>query len=146
MRAVRATAAFAAALALGATAAHAATTRTVADSVASSTAPVLYLSGAVRCTSGVYSVIGDASHSPFGIASVTTTSTYVRVTFDVTLTAVGDMQITPDETYVQNGVSMGGSVGLSYVDIKFALDGNAVAPASVCYAYSNVWLNGHGYL
>lgn len=146
-RTAKIVAAFLAALAIGATAAEAAsTTRKVSASVASTTAPVLYLSGAIRCASGTYSAIGDSGHSPYGIASVTTTSTYVRVTFTQALSAVGDMQITPDETYAQNGVAMGGSVGLTYVDIKFAKDGVATSPASVCYSYSNVWLNGHGYI
>lgn len=145
-RTLKTAAALGLALVVGATAAQAATTKRVSSTYAADSAPVLYLSGAIRCSGGVYSAIADAGHSPYGIASVTTTSTYVRVTFTQPLSAVGDMQITPDETYAQAGVAMGGSVGLSYVNILFAKDGNPVSPASVCYSGSNVWLNGHGFV
>lgn len=144
----RTIAATAAALALitGPAVAHAVTTKRVSSTYAADSAPVLYLSGAIRCSGGVYSAIADSGHSPYGIASVTTASSYVRVTFTQTLSTVGDMQITPDETYVQAGISMGGSVGLSYVNILFAKDGNAISPASACLTSSNVWLNGHGHI
>lgn len=139
-------AALAVTVGLGATVAEAATTKRVSSTYAADAAPVLHLAGAIRCSGGVYSAIADGGHSPYGIASVTTTSTYVRVTYSQPLTHVGSFMASPDETYAQADVDMGASVGLTYVDVKFAQGGQPVSPASVCLAWSNVWLTGYGHL
>lgn len=102
--------------------------------------PDLALAGTIRCTNGVYSVIDDAGHEPFGIASVQTYPTYVKVTYTSPWTKVAAMQTTPDETYVANDVTVGASVGLGFTNLKFAKGGTTVSPASVCYTGSNVWL------
>jgi hypothetical protein len=105
------------------------------------TPPTMYMSGSVRCTAGVWSVLSDTAHSPYGITGVTSSSTWVRVAHDP-IVHVGSVQVTADETYVQDDVTVGASVGLTYTELRFAQHGVAVNPANICTAYSNVWVTG----
>lgn len=114
---------------------------TVTIRTLSSTAPTLHVSGAVRCSAGVYSAIDDSGHDPFGITSVTTMSDRVRVNYSA-MTAVSSTQVTADETYADNEVVPGASVGLDHTDILLYKAGVKVDPASVCYSGSNVWITG----
>lgn len=110
--------------------------------VSAATSPhTMYLSGTVRCTAGTWAAVNDTAHHPYGITSVTSSSTWVRVAH-ATIPAVGSVQATADETYVADDVTVGASVGLSYIELHFAQGGVPVAPSSVCTAYSNVWLTG----
>lgn len=116
---------------------------TTCSATTATTAPPMYLSAAVRCSGGTWSAINDAAHSPYGVTGVTSTSAYVRVAH-AHIDHVGSVQATADETYAQADVVVGASVGLDYVELRFAKAGVAVNPSTLCTAYSNVWLTGWG--
>lgn len=88
-----------------------------------------------------WATIDDAGHGPSGIASVETTTTYVRVHFTFTATRVGSCAVTPDEAFARD-VRTGASVGVSYLDIYFWMGTNTVPtnPALLSRAGANVWI------
>lgn len=100
----------------------------------------IHAQGAIRCENGDYTMINDTAHQSYGIAYVTETTTYIRVTYTTPMTLVGSFQVTSDETYASYKVVGGASVGLSYADIKIYKDGVLQNPANTCYPYSNFWV------
>jgi hypothetical protein len=116
-------------------------TRRIVPATTATAAPVIYLSGALRCTSGVWAAINDTNHNPFGITGVSTYSDRVEVTH-AAIDNVGSFNIDPDETYVDQDVQVGASVGLDKVVLRFTKNGSPVNPTTICYAYSNVWMTG----
>ena len=64
-------------------------------------------------TSGVWSLLNDATHTFLNLTSATTVSNRLRVSYP-TVGKVISFTCTPDETYAQNGISVGASVGLSH--------------------------------
>ena len=67
-------------------------------------------------TAGTWSFLNDASHTFFNLTSATTVSNRLRVSYP-TVGKVISFTCTPDETYAQNGISMGASVGLSSANV-----------------------------
>tara|TARA_R110002050_G_scaffold81185_1_gene173559 strand:+ start:118 stop:882 length:765 start_codon:yes stop_codon:yes gene_type:complete len=67
-------------------------------------------------TAGTWSLLNDASHTFFNLTSATTVSDRLRINYP-TVGKVISMIVTPDETYAQNGISMGASVGLSFANV-----------------------------
>ena len=63
-------------------------------------------------TAGVWSLLNDATHTFLNLTSATTVSNRLRVSYP-TVGKVISFTCTPDETYAQNGISVGASVGLS---------------------------------
>ena len=61
-------------------------------------------------TAGVWSLLNDASHTFLNLTSATTVSNRLQVSYP-TVGKVISFICTPDETYAQNGISMGASVG-----------------------------------
>lgn len=115
----------------------------VSGTISSATGNQPDVAAVLRCTGGSWGVIDDAGHAPVGVASVETLRDRVRVHYAAPLqilSANSDM----DEQYVRYGVNVGSSVGTSYTDLFFVKDTGATPrpylnPASICYAYSNVW-------
>ena len=67
-------------------------------------------------TAGTWSLLDDATHTFFNLTSATTASNRLRINYP-TVGQVISMTVTPDETYAQNGISMGASVGLSFANV-----------------------------
>ena len=63
-------------------------------------------------TAGTWSLLNDASHTFLNFTSATTVSNRLKVSYP-TVGKVISFTCTPDETYAQNGISVGASVGLS---------------------------------
>ena len=63
-------------------------------------------------TAGTWSLLNDASHTFLNLTSATTVSNRLQVNYP-TVGKVISFTCTPDETYAQNGISVGASVGLS---------------------------------
>lgn len=73
--------------------------------------------GVIRKTAGVWALINDVGHAPTGIASISSTATYIRVTFDHTATKVGTMLCSADEAYAAEGYHIGASVAVDWADL-----------------------------
>lgn len=101
--------------------------------------------GAIRCTSGTWSVINDSAHEPTGITSVVPNETGKYLTVNhVAVTEVGSVQVTGDSDYAKVGITTyGPSAGLTYDRIELFDNGVLIAPAAACgYAYTNIWITG----
>lgn len=118
--------------------AHALTNPATPTRVAT-TPPTMYLSAVIRCTAGTWAALNDAGHTPYGVTSVTSSSTWVRV-YHAPIGHVSSTQVTTDEAYVQDDVTVGASVALGYVQLHFAQHGAAVNPSTLCIPGSNVWV------
>lgn len=105
------------------------------------------VAGAIRNSGSGWTVISDAEHAPRNVASVSvvngdSTSGVVRVTFAKTAARVVTMVVGCDETFAQSAYTAGPSVGLSYADLRFALNGTPVSPNSIVNASGNFWFYG----
>lgn len=69
---------------------------------------------------GGWVLLDDANHRNSLVASVSVTSTYVRVAYGVTAAKVVSMSVTPDETMASLGYTVGASAGLTYADITIS--------------------------
>lgn len=72
-------------------------------------------------TAGTWAFLNDASHTFLNFTSAVTSSNRLRINYP-TVGKVISMTVTPDETYAQNGISMGASVGLSFANITMFRD------------------------
>lgn len=79
-----------------------------------------FVSGALRKSGGVWSLINDAGHIPSGIASVTDGGTYLQIHYGFTASKVVSLTVTPDESYTLAGYTFGASVGLDQAAITIA--------------------------
>tara|TARA_R110002074_G_scaffold401409_2_gene599485 strand:- start:320 stop:1048 length:729 start_codon:yes stop_codon:yes gene_type:complete len=76
------------------------------------------IAGVIRNVGGVWEFVEDSAHfGSSGLLSLTSNSFTVSVNFKKTYGKVISFLATPDETYVNNGVSCGSSVGVSSADI-----------------------------
>lgn len=121
-------------------------TKVHAQATAVTQTPVEYY-GAIRCENGVWSAIEDSGHTPVGIGTITATSTYVQVNH-THVDKVGKAQYSGDNDYPNYGIVVNGaSGGLDYDRFTFFKNGALLNPASACdKAYTNVWVDGKGYL
>ena len=65
----------------------------------------------LRNNSGTWSIHQDAIHASLGVTSVTNDSDKITLNFDFTASKVGSFVCTPDETYINDGIVFGASVG-----------------------------------
>ena len=63
-------------------------------------------------TAGTWALLNDASHTFLNLTSATTASNRLRVTYP-TVGKIISFICTPDETYAQNGISVGANVGVA---------------------------------
>lgn len=104
--------------------------------------PRMFLACVLRGVGGVYDVLDDSGHTPFGVSHVETRSDRVRVHYTDPVWRLAAIQATSDETYVRAGIAAGVSGRLDAADVFFAKDGNPINPSQACLAGSNVWLTG----
>ena len=72
-------------------------------------------------TAGTWALLNDASQPFLNFTSATTSSNRLRVNYP-TVGKVISFICTPDETYAQNGISVGASVGLSFSNLYLYRD------------------------
>lgn len=104
--------------------------------------PTMFISCVVRGLNGSYFALDDAGHTPFGVHGVFMMSDRVRIAYDEPVTRLSSIQVTPDETYVRNGIHVGASGALGHVDVFFAKNGVPLAPVNAQLAGSNIWVTG----
>ena len=100
------------------------------------------LAGVIRNTGSGFELLDDAGHTPINLASVTQTSTYIRVYYTDPIDQVGAVVIGSDETMADYHVECGASVGLEYLVIKCFRDGALLNPANMTWTNSNLWILG----
>lgn len=103
--------------------------------------------GVIRKSNNVWSLINDGGHKPKNLASVGVVNGgsaggYVEIHYATPAAKVGTFIATPDETYAQQGVVCGCSVGFTSAKLKFWKNGAAVSPNSMTEGLSNIWLFG----
>lgn len=77
------------------------------------------IGGTFRGYSGGVQFVTDTAHAPFGTTGISQPDTYgVRIEHSNSFGKVGTLLCAPDETFAAQGVIAGGSVGLTYSDIK----------------------------
>jgi hypothetical protein len=99
------------------------------------------VSGAVRCSAGKWSTVEDSAHASTGIESITDAGKYLIVTHSP-LKPIGSLQASVDETYLNNGVDVGASVGTTSTKLYFTKFGKKVDPKYLCIDWSNIWISG----
>lgn len=95
------------------------------------------VAGVLRYASGAWNFLSASNHTYVGASSVSTGTSYCRINFGFTVKNVVSFIAAPDETYVQNGVSVGSSVSLTEADIYFSRTGG--------YIGGNIFYNGSGW-
>lgn len=112
------------------------------------TAPELVVSCAIRGTlvDGVatFAAIDEGGHRPFGVVRVEKITYGFRLWHD-RLEALGDAQVTADETLGDLGLSTHASWGMEYVDVTLRRAGVKVPAAQMCVPYANAWVHLTGY-
>lgn len=116
-----------------------------ASTVTRTAAPTRFLACVVRGTASGWAVLDDAGHAPWGVASVEVLSDRVRIHYTQPQAQLAVVQATADETYVRQGIAVGVSAALDHADLFFARGTTPLAPSSVLYSGSNVWLSGDGW-
>lgn len=98
-----------------------------------------------RVNSTTWEFLNDSGHTPTGVASVSITSTYVRLTYNFTATKVVTGIATPDESFAAvAGMRIGASVGLTFMDIYTYIGTNTAPsdPGALSTAGANIWVYG----
>ena len=120
--------------------------------MSTTTPPELIVSCALRATveAGVLFVrpIDDGDHWPFGVDTVELPGARLPYTIRVwhdALAAVGDVQVTADETIAKLRIVPGASAGLDYTDVSLYRDGAGVPVETIAVPYANLWLTIHGH-
>ena len=72
---------------------------------------------ALRNTAGVWAVIDNDTHRPINVASVTSDTSKITVTYNFTASKVCGFACGPDETYIADDITFGASVGVSAANI-----------------------------
>lgn len=111
--------------------------------------PVLISSCAVRGTidpvdGPVFAPIDGAGHRPFGVDHITAMPYGFRL-YHAQLDALGDAQVSSDETLGDLDIEARASWALDHVDVTFWRAGAKVAASSTCVPYANVWVHLTGY-
>jgi hypothetical protein len=101
------------------------------------------LGGALRNSGAGWGLINDSAHRPFGIASVTTMSDRIRVTYSATALKVGSFIIGCDERMAELGLRAGASVGTTYADIFIYRDSTTSISDYVSYN-GTTWVSFNG--
>lgn len=106
--------------------------------------PKIHAAGALRCTTGGWEVIDDATHDPYNILSVSGSGEKLVVSYPPVVTVLfGDAHV--DETFVKNRIEAGASVGLANTVIQFGrtdtAPGSFLQVNTLSIAYSNVWFH-----
>ena len=114
------------------------------------TPPELIVSCALRATkdfvdgSTYVLPIDDPSHRPYGVHSAGVVGDVIRVWHEA-LAAVGDVQVTADETIAKLRIVPGASAGLDYTDVTLYRDGARVPVSSIAVPYANLWVTIRGH-
>ncbi|WP_218711557.1 hypothetical protein [Arthrobacter sp. BF1] len=97
----------------------------------------------VRNTGSGFQFISDSSHSPIGVASLTTQSETFTLNYSFTAKSVGTLIVTGDEKLSSDGYIFGASVGLTSSVIYGSLPGGA----SDYVSYNgSAWTSFNGYV
>lgn len=106
--------------------------------------PLRLLSCALRNTGTGWGLISDAAHSPAGVTGVVTDPGYLEIQHDVGATAVGSVQVTPDEYLAARAYRCGISVGLasSRIYLYRGTSTTPLDPATVVAPSGNLWITG----
>ncbi|MFI6639941.1 hypothetical protein [Streptomyces sp. NPDC050504] len=103
------------------------------------------IGGALRNTGTGWGLINDAGHQPTGITAVLTRPDHIEIQHPVSAVKVSSFQVTPDETYAQQGLRVGISAGLALSRV-YLYSGPPglppVDPSTVAAASGNLWLTG----
>lgn len=98
--------------------------------------------GAIRNNGQQWLAIDDDKHSPLNIQSIIDKDDYLQIHYKQNARQVGFLIITPDETFVQQGIAAGASVGTSFSIIKFSKNGLPIKPSELTEKSGNFWLYG----
>lgn len=100
--------------------ARAATPAGVAAALLAKVPPKMLLCVIQPDASGVWTLIDDSTHDPFGgVPVITQTSGQVTVTYPTVFTKIYSAYVTVDESLAKGGFNVGPSVGLSSMGIQF---------------------------
>jgi len=85
------------------------------------------VAGVLRNSGSGWAFLNDSGHRPTNITTVTANSTGITINYGFTGTKVAALLVTPDETFAQDGIVVGASVGLSSSVIKLGRVGKSVS-------------------
>lgn len=106
--------------------------------------PQLVVSAAVRAEDGQLVPISDTAHRPFGVLSIDPRPYGFRL-WHQHLAALGDAQVTADETLARLNISAHASWALDHVDVTLYRAGTRVYLSEFFTPYANVWVHLTGY-
>lgn len=97
----------------------------------------------LRNTGGGWSILSNSGHEPSNCLSITTFPDHIQVNYGVTASRVGAINVSPDETFAQQGLRAGASVGLSFSNVyMYDSTGVLLPPTSVVSAGGNWFFEG----
>lgn len=102
------------------------------------------VSGVIRNTGNGWELISDTAHEPLHIESVSNNNSAITIDYSFTAKKVVSFVVTPDETFVRNGLNAGSSVGLDKSLIYLSEQGTGVYsdPNEVISSKGNFWFYG----
>ena len=101
------------------------------------------VAGVLRNTGAGWKLLEDEAHEALNLARVVDMGTYLRLDYGRSFLKVGALVVAPDETFAQEGVRAGASVGLMYSNIwMYRADGQMVVPAGLTSRTGNWFVHG----
>lgn len=102
------------------------------------------VAGTIRNTGDGWEVLTDTGHEPLHVSSVTNDSLKITIHHSFKAKKVVSFTITPDETYMKEGMKSGASVGLDKTVVFLSREGEKVYlnPNSVVNSKGNFWFQG----
>jgi hypothetical protein len=102
------------------------------------------VAGVIRNVGNGWELINDTAHEPIHVLSVSNNDLAITINHTFTAKQVVTMTVTPDETFVKDGIKAGASVGLDKTLVYLAHEGEKLYanPNTIISAKGNFWFYG----
>lgn len=100
------------------------------------------VSGVIRNTGSGWEIISDSYHEPIHVKSVSNTNQFITIEHTFKAQKVVSFIVTPDETFIEDGINVGASVGLDKSILYVNQNGTYLDPSKVVSSKGNFWFYG----